>query len=164
MASTYRISTFVRVGNYFTTALLRAGLKLGTMSLLTVRGRKSGLPRTTPVSVGERDGQRWLIAAFGEVDWVRNLRAAGEATLQRGPRPEHILVKELSAEEAAPILKESLAGAPGFLLKNFEVTPASSIEAFEREAHHHPVFLLQSTADRQSMTERENKTGRRSTV
>jgi hypothetical protein len=73
-------------------------------------------------------------------------------------------VRELSLEEAAPILKESLAGAPGFLLKNFEVTPASSLEAFEREAQHHPVFLLQSAADRQSMTERENTTGRRSTV
>jgi deazaflavin-dependent oxidoreductase (nitroreductase family) len=164
MASTHRIPTFVRVGNYFTTALLRAGLKPGTMALLTVHGRKSGLPRTTPVSVGERDGQRWLIAAFGEVDWVRNLRAAGEATLQRGRRPEHIFVRELSPEEAASILKESLAGAPGFLLKNFEVTPASSLEEFEREAQHHPVFLIQSTADRQTMTERENTTGRRSTV
>lgn len=144
--------------------LLRAGLKPGTMALLTVRGRKSGLPRSTPVSLGERDGRRWLIAAFGEVDWVRNLRAAGESTLQRGRRPEHIFVKELRLEEATPILKESLAGAPGFLLKNFEVTPASSLEEFEREAHHHPVFLIQTAEDRQTLTERENTTRRRSTV
>jgi deazaflavin-dependent oxidoreductase (nitroreductase family) len=106
-----------------------------------VRGRKSGLPRTTPVSlIGESDGQSWLIAAFGEVDWVRNLRAAGEASLKRGRRPKHIFVKELSAEEAAPILKKSLAGAPGFLLKNFDVTPESSLKDFEREALNHPVF------------------------
>jgi hypothetical protein len=73
-------------------------------------------------------------------------------------------VKELRLEEATPILKESLAGAPGFLLKNFEVTPASSLEEFEREAHHHPVFLIQTAEDRQTLTERENTTRRRSTV
>lgn len=146
MAKTYQVPFFVRLGNVFTTRLLRAGLKPGNMALLTVRGRKSGLPRTTPVSLGERDGRRWLIAAFGEVDWVRNLRAAGEASLKRGPRPEHIFVKELSAEEAAPILKESLAGAPGFLLKYFDATPESPLKDFEREALNHPVFLVQPSA------------------
>jgi deazaflavin-dependent oxidoreductase (nitroreductase family) len=148
MAKTYRVPSFVRLGNFFTTTLLRAGLKPGNMALLTVRGRKSGLPRTTPVSLlGESDGQRWLIAAFGEVDWVRNLRAAGEASLKRGRRPQHIFVKELSAEEAAPILKKSLSGAPGFLLKNFDVTPESSLKDFECEALNHPVFLVQHVAD-----------------
>lgn len=146
MTKTYQVPSFVRLGNFFTTRLLRAGVKPGNMALLTVRGRKSGLPRTTPVSLGERDGRRWLIAAYGEVDWVRNLRAAGEASLKRGPHPEHIFVKELSAEEAAPILKESLAGAPGFLLKNFDATPESSLEDFEREALNHPVFLVMSEA------------------
>jgi len=147
MAKTYQLPSFIRLGNFFTSTLLRAGLKPGNMALLTVRGRKSGLPRTTPVSLGERDGRRWLIAAFGEVDWVRNLRAAGEASLKRGRRPEHIFVKELTAEEAAPILKESLAGAPGFLLKNFDVTPASPLKDFEREVLNHPVFLVISEAE-----------------
>ncbi len=44
--------------------------------LPTVPGRKSGVPRTTPVALGERDGRRWLVSPYGEVDWVRNLRAA----------------------------------------------------------------------------------------
>ena len=142
MAKTYRVPSFVRLANYLTTTLLRAGMKPGNMALLTVRGRKSGLPRTTPVALIEHDGQRWLIAAFGEVDWVRNLRAAGEASLKRGRRPKHILVKELSAEEAAPILKKSFTEAPGFLLKNFDATPESPLKDFEREALNHPVFLV----------------------
>ena len=133
----------MRVGNYFTTPLLRIGMKPGKMALLTVRGRKSGLPRTTPVAVIEDDGQRWLIAAFGEVDWVRNLRAAGEASLKRGRHPEHIVVKELRTKEAAPLLKKTLTVAPGFLSKNFDVTPESPLEDFEREALNHPVFLVQ---------------------
>ena len=154
MAKTYHVPLFVRLGNVFTTRLLQAGLKPGTMALLTVRGRKSGLPRTTPVSLVAYDGQRWLLAAFGEVDWVRNLRAAGEASLKRGRDPEHIVVQELSAQEAAPVLKHILANAPGFLLKNFDVAPESPLEDFEREALNHPVFLLQSTAQRQAATRR----------
>jgi deazaflavin-dependent oxidoreductase (nitroreductase family) len=163
MAKTYQVPLFVRLGNIFTTRLLWAGLKPGNMALLTVRGRKSGLPRTTPVSLVEYDRQRWLLAAFGEVDWVRNLRAAGEASLKRGRQPEHIFVKELSAEEAAPILKQILANAPGFLLKNFDVTPESPLKDFEREALNHPVFLVQSALERQARTESERAT-RRSAV
>src|SRR5215469_5916789 len=94
MTKTYRVPLSVRVGNLLTTTLLRAGVKLGSMALLTVRGRKSGLPRTTPIAVGEQDGQRWLIGAYGVVDWVRNLRAAGEAILTQGRRSEHIFVVE----------------------------------------------------------------------
>ena len=48
------------------------------MHLLTVRGRKSGLPRTTPVNLIEYQGRRWLVAPYREVAWVRNVRAAGE--------------------------------------------------------------------------------------
>src|SRR5919201_1013491 len=60
-------------------------------TLLTVAGRKSGRPRTTPVTViTDPDGHRWLIAPFGEVNWVRNLRAAGTATLRSGRRSETI--------------------------------------------------------------------------
>ena len=160
MAKTYQVPFFVRLGNVFTTRLLRAGLKPGTMALLTVRGRKSGLPRTTPVSLVEHDGQRWLLAAFGEVDWVRNLRVAGEASLKRGRYPEHIFVKELCAEEAAPVLKHILAHAPGFLQKNFDAAPDSPLKDFECEALNHPVFLVQSVAQRQAATESERTTRR----
>jgi deazaflavin-dependent oxidoreductase (nitroreductase family) len=64
--------------------LLRLGVKMGPMILLTVRGRKSGQPRTTPVAMTEHDGKRYLVGTFGDVNWVRNLRAAGEATLRSG--------------------------------------------------------------------------------
>jgi deazaflavin-dependent oxidoreductase (nitroreductase family) len=109
MAKTDRVPSAVRLGNFFTATLLRAGVKLGTMMLLTVHGRKSGLPRTTPVTLAEYNGQRYLIAPFGEVQWVRNLRAAGAAILSRGRDSEPISVVELPAAEAAPILKENLS-------------------------------------------------------
>ena len=62
--------------------LLGIGMPMGPNRLLTVRGRKSGEPRTAPVAVVEVDGRRWVVGTFGETHWVRNLRAAGEATLR----------------------------------------------------------------------------------
>lgn len=142
MATTYRVNSFVRLSNAMTTFLLRIGVKMGTMTLLTVRGRKSGQPRTTPVTLIELDGYRLLIAPFGSVNWVRNLRAAGEATLTRGRHSERISAIELSNQEAGPILKNSLVAAPSFVASYFDVKPDSPLADFEREAPRHPVFRL----------------------
>jgi deazaflavin-dependent oxidoreductase (nitroreductase family) len=142
MAQTHRTPLFVRIGNVFATPLLRAGVKISINALLTVRGRKSGQPRTTPVAVIELNGQRYLIAAFGIADWVRNLRAAGAATLTRGRRSEAISVVELPPAEAAPLLKACLATGPGFVRPYFDATPESSLEDFKREALRHPVFQV----------------------
>ncbi len=142
MAKTYRVNAFVRISNAMTTFLLRMGVKMGTMTLLIVRGRTSGQPRTTPVTLVELDEDRLLIAPFGTVNWVRNLRAAGEATLTRGRLSERVSAVELSIQEAAPILKKSLADAPSFVTNYFDVTLDSPLADFEREAPRHPVFRL----------------------
>ncbi len=149
MAKTYRVSFFVRLGNLLATTLVRAGVRMGPIHLLTVRGRTSGLPRTTPVAVVEQQGKRYLIAPFGAVNWVRNLRAAaGEATLTRNRRTEAIHAIELEPRDAAPILKVSLQAGGGGAFTNgyFAVTPDAALDEFEREAPRHPVFLVQSAA------------------
>ena len=133
-----------RLGNAIVTALLRRGVPMGNMILLTVPGRKSGLPRTTPVALGERDGRRWLVSPDGEVDWVRNLRAAGGGTLTRGRCTFRFTATALGPQEAAPVLKESVMGAPGFIRKYFAVDPAAPLPAFERIAAAHPVFELRA--------------------
>jgi deazaflavin-dependent oxidoreductase (nitroreductase family) len=148
MATTSPVPKFVRVANVLTTTLLRAGVNLVGFGrhptyLLTVRGRKSGEPRTTPVSVVERDGNRYLFAPYGVVDWVRNLRAAGAATLTRGHRAEAIRATELPGDEAGRILKAFIeSGNP--MGRFFGVTGESSREEFEHATISHPVFLLQS--------------------
>jgi hypothetical protein len=80
---------------------------------------------------------------FGIVDWVRNLRAAGEATLTRGRRSETINVRELLQGEAALVLREDIKGGNPFA-RYYGVTADSSLEEFERAVLTHPVFLLQS--------------------
>ena len=142
MAKTYRVTPFVRVSNAIVAALLRRGVKIGSNALLTVPGRTSGEPRTTPVTLLERDGEVWLSSPFGEVNWVRNLRAAGRATLTRGGRSEPISAVELTPAEAAPVLKWALASIPSFLRAYFDVTPDSSLDAFEQEAPRHPIFRV----------------------
>lgn len=136
--------TFVdRVNDAIITALLRTGVRLGTAALLTVRGRKSGQPHTVPVLPVEQGGQRWLVAPYGEVQWVRNIRAAGTATLTRGRHSETISVTELSVQEAAPILKRYLViQHAADVQSSFAATKDSPLEAFEHEAVRHPVFKI----------------------
>jgi deazaflavin-dependent oxidoreductase (nitroreductase family) len=141
MAKTLHLTFADRLGDALFMALLRAGIKIGTMSLLTVRGRKSGRPHTVPVLLVEQDAERWLVAPYGAVQWVRNLRAAGMATLTRGRRSETISVTELEAKEAAPILKQYLVKATA-ARPYFDATKDSPLEAFEREATRHPVFHI----------------------
>jgi len=78
--------SFVRIFNPIARRILNRGPLLGPNALITIRGRKSGLPRTTPVALVDIDGRRWVIGTFGEVNWVRNLRAAGRATVSVGSR------------------------------------------------------------------------------
>jgi deazaflavin-dependent oxidoreductase (nitroreductase family) len=148
MAKTYQAPLFVRAANVLTTTMLRAGVKLvgpgnSPMYLLTVPGRKSGQPRTTPIATIEQDGKRYLLTPFGVVDWVRNLRAAAEeVTLTRGRRAETVKARELPNGEAAPILRAFIqSGNP---IGNFFKIPAeSSLEDFERAVLTHPVFVLE---------------------
>ncbi len=129
MAKTYHVNFADRIGDALFMALLRAGIKIGTMSLLTIRGRKSGQPHTVPVLLVEQDGERWLVAPYGAVQWVRNIRAAGTATLTRGRRSEVISVRELEAKEAAPILKQYLLHVAAGVQSYFDATKDSPLEA-----------------------------------
>jgi deazaflavin-dependent oxidoreductase (nitroreductase family) len=147
MTKTFQMTSGMRIGTAILTAMLRAGLPFGPLVLLSVRGGKSGHVYTTPVALVEQRGTRWLVAAFGEVNWVHNLRVAGAAQLTRGRRREAIGVAELGAADAAPVLKQFLTNFQlvPFIRPYFDVTPQSPLSDFEREAAQHPVFRIVST-------------------
>jgi deazaflavin-dependent oxidoreductase (nitroreductase family) len=98
---------FVSVFNPIGRRLAGAGL-MGPNALLTVRGRKSGIARTTPVAFVEVGGRRWIIATFGDVNWSRNLRAAGEATITVKRQRQDVRAVELSPTERAAFFREVL--------------------------------------------------------
>jgi deazaflavin-dependent oxidoreductase (nitroreductase family) len=106
---TFRLPSWVPYFNPIARLLLAAGVPMGPDVLLTVRGRKSGLPRTTPVTVCENAGRRGLISPFGETDWVRNLRAAGRATIRVGRREEEVAAVELGPAQAIEFIRDVLA-------------------------------------------------------
>ena len=139
--SKYRLGLARRAANALVSVLLRLGLGPARTYLLTVAGRRSGAPRTTPVTLVEEGGRRWLVAPYGEVAWVRNLRAAGKATLARGGRTEAITVREVNAEEAAPVLKLYVTRVP-ITRPYFDAKPESDLGAFRAEAPRHPVFAI----------------------
>lgn len=102
------VPAFVRVTNGLVSRLVRLGVPLGPNTLITVRGRKSGVPHSTPVAIIEVGARRWVQSPFGEVQWTRNLRAAGEATLTDGRRSEDVTATALSREEAAAFYRDVL--------------------------------------------------------
>ena len=75
--------------------LMGAGVPLGYNGLITIRGRRSGLPRTTPVAIIKVSGRRWIWCPWGDAQWVRNLRAAGRATVTVRRRQEEVRAIEL---------------------------------------------------------------------
>lgn len=98
-----------RVFNPAVAFLTRRGLSVAGSRVLTVNGRRTGLPRHTVVNVLTVDGARYLVAPRGHTAWVRNLRAAGTATLRVGRRVEAVAAIELPDEEKLPILRAYLA-------------------------------------------------------
>ncbi len=122
----------------------RLGLSFGGESpvVLTVPGRKSGRPRSTPVTPMTVDGKRYVVGGFPRADWVQNVRAAGEVTLSRGRTQERARVVELSAEEARPLLRAFPGEVPtgvGFMKRSGLVKDGRP-EEFEALAEICPVF------------------------
>jgi len=113
-----RAPLFVRGSNPLTRRLLRSGLPMGPNTLLTVRGRTTGVPRTAPVAVVSVDGRRYVIGAYGDVHWVRNLRAAGEGMVRLSGREVPVRARELDGDEAtsffAVTLRDYIARFPWF--------------------------------------------------
>lgn len=141
MAETFEVNGTQRVANWLVARALRLGIPIRNTYLLVVKGRRSGKPRTTPVTLLNRDGQRYLVAPYGNRDWVLNARAAGKVTLSRGRINEHVSITELPPEEAAPVLKQYLEEVP-IVRPYFDATVESPVDEFRAEAERKPVFRL----------------------
>ena len=123
------------------TPLIRLGVTGSRLHILTVPGRKTSRSYSTPVSLVIDDGTRWLVAPYGEREWVKNARAACEVELTRGRKTTRHRVEEVGPEEAAPVLREYLR-ATRIVRPFFDASRDSPLEAFVAEAPRHPVFRL----------------------
>lgn len=145
---THGVPFFIHLFNPIVRSLHRVGVPMGPTILLTVRGRKTGQLHTTPVGLFEGGGRRYVFATFGEVDWVRNLRSAGEATITRGRHSETVVAAELTPEEAESVLQEVLKPylasrmRSSFLRMGYDLGPDPTKADFAELALHHPGFEL----------------------
>ena len=89
----------------------------------------------------DADGKRWLVAPYGAVAWVHNARAAGRVSLQYGRTRQEYATREVSADEAGPVLKRYVAIATKTRAQ-FTATHDSPAGDFVAEADRHPVFEL----------------------
>jgi deazaflavin-dependent oxidoreductase (nitroreductase family) len=112
--------------------------------VLEHRGRRSGNLHHIPVNLLTVDGTEYLVAARGETEWVRNVRAAdGQLVLILGRRRQIRTAEEIPASERAAILRSYLARWKFEVGQFFDgVGPESSDEELAAEAARHPVFAL----------------------
>jgi hypothetical protein len=123
-------------------ALHALGIVPNYLVTLEVRGRRSGRTFRLPLVMAVVEGERCLVSMLGaDVDWVRNVKAAGGHVTLRHGRPEQVLLEEVPAGQRAPILQAYLKRAPG-ARPHVAVHKDAPLSEFERAAAQYPVFRV----------------------
>lgn len=135
---------WLRVFNRIVVGMRHLGLAMGPVHVLTLRGRRSGRPRTTPVSPLTVDGKRYVVGGFANGDWVANARASGDGVLARGRRTERVRLVEVSPEERIPVMRAFPVEVPGGvpMLRKAGIVDGATPDAFERGASKVAVFRI----------------------
>ena len=139
---------YLKPMNKFMMAVQKLGIPTGPAMVLTVPGRKSGQPRSTPMTPFEFDGGLYVVGGYPGADWVANARAAGTGKLARGRRSREVKIVELTAEEARPVLRVFPAQVPvgvGFAKRSGMVRDGTADE-FEALAGRLAVFRFDPVA------------------
>lgn len=97
---------YLKSMNKFVIAMQKLGIPTGPAMVLTVPGRRSGQPRSTPMTPFTFGGQLFVVAGYPGSDWLKNARAAREGTLTRGRKSRRVKIVELSTDEARPVLRQ----------------------------------------------------------
>lgn len=109
---------------------------------LEVVGRQSEKLIGFPLVMVVMNGERYLVSMLGEeVNWVRNIKAAGgKANLRHGLR-EEVFLEDVDAAKRAAIIKAYLQIAPG-ARPHTSAHKDAPISEFEKIASEYPVFRI----------------------
>jgi hypothetical protein len=99
MSDTGKLPGWLKPANRVVKFLHRLGLPLGTIHIITIPGRTSGEPRSTPVSPLTFEGRRYVVAWIAGSSWAKNARAAGHGQLSKGRVHEDIELIEVTDPE-----------------------------------------------------------------
>lgn len=111
-----QVETYERTGGREANTLLDTGLPI---IIVTTRGKESGKVRKSPVMRVEHDGEYALVASMGGAPqnpaWYHNLKSnPDEVTIQDGPEPIDVEVRELSGDERAKWWARAVAAYPPY--------------------------------------------------
>ena len=132
------------VMNHFLNLLMRLGISVWGSRVLEHKGRKSGELHRTPVNPLMYEARQYLVAARGETEWVRNVRAAnGSLTLILGRHRQALTAVEVPVGARTEVLRAYLRRWKFEVGMFFEgVGPDSTDAEFAAIAQRHPVFVL----------------------
>jgi hypothetical protein len=129
---------FYRVINPITRMLVRrfgvGGPSDDLLRVLRVRGRTSRRPYDVPVRINTLNGERFIVAMFGTAQWVKNLRATGQAEIVFGKAAEPVKAHELRGEDkvafvtaymSVPKLAKRVKAVLGSILRNSAPTSSN---------------------------------------
>lgn len=141
MVKQYRAGLGRALGNRVTSTMVKLGIGPAALHILLVPGRRTGKARATPLDVLELGPSRYLVAPYGVVNWVRNVRAADHISLRRGRRTTTWLATEIFGPDAVPPIREYIRTVP--VTKSYwEVGPDATDAQIQVIARRHPVFRL----------------------
>jgi hypothetical protein len=133
---------FARAQNRVSAIAFAAGIVPRRAAQLQVRGRRTGRVISFPVVIADYEGERYLVSMLGnDVNWVRNLRAAGDRAVLRHGRREAVRLQEVDARDRAPILRRYLQVAPG-ARPHIPIDRKAPLGDFERISPDYPVFRI----------------------
>ena len=114
------------------------------LATLEVTGRTSGRTISLPIAIVVVEGQRYVVSMLGEnVQWVKNMRAAGGRAIIRSGSREEVRLEEVPVDQRAPILKGYLKRAPG-ARAHVSVDMNAPLADFEKIAGAYPTFRIVS--------------------
>lgn len=128
--------------------LLRLGVPISRHEspvVLTAPGRRTGKPRSTPVTPMLVDGVRYVVNGYPGADWAHNVRAAQEVTLRQGRRAERVRLVELTPRDARAVLREFPVQAPVGVdvMKRAGVLKSGTVDELEGMAGRLAVFRIE---------------------
>ena len=139
-----RPNLVARILNRCWAALHALGVAPDYLVTLEVPGRRSGRIVSIPLVMALVGGERYLVSMLGqEVNWVRNVKAAGGNVTLRHGRREEVHLEKVEADRRAPVLKAYLKRAPA-ARPHLPIDKDAPLAEFERVLRRSPVFRVVS--------------------
>lgn len=144
MAKNYKLTSARKTANAVGKRLAKRGM--GRSWVLTTIGRSSGERREVVITPVEVDDERYLVACYGPVAWVHNVRANPKATLLHGGASTRIAAVEVHEMEAGKALAKYYAENKKYVDSFMDIPGDKTVYDFAAVAHRYPVFRIEEAS------------------